>query len=151
MTLDQAIERYGPITNGIWPNETLFCSILKIPPDISQYWLNTAAGSQTTHIYCNKDLQEPLLIALQNVRDRGLLTALHTFDGCLNIREVRGEPEKISSHAYGISIDINAASNKLGETGDIPPQLVECFTSTGFNWGGRFHRKDPMHFSLGDW
>lgn len=149
MNVEQAIEKYGPIEGNVWAREGDFCSLLKIPPDIGDHWINSSTGNPTRNIYCNKDIQDALLRALQNVRDRGLLQELHTFDGCYMVRSVRGEPGKVSSHAYALSIDINAATNQLGTEGDLPPQLVECFTSEGFFWGGNFSRKDPMHFSFG--
>lgn len=152
MNLEEAQTKYGAIQNGVWAREGEFCSLLKIPPDISENWINTATSGPTTKIYCNKDIQAALLSALQNVRDRGLLHELKTFDGGFNIRDVRSQPGKPSTHSYGLAIDINAATNQLGSQGDIPPQLVECFTNEGWIWGGNFPRRDFMHFQyLAEW
>ncbi len=152
MKFEEAVEKYGPIVNGVWPRETEFCSVLKIPPDISTNWTHAPSGAPTEHVYCNKDIQDVLLKALQNVRDRGLLSELKTFNGCFMIRDIRGEPGKVSTHAYALSIDINAATNALGTEGDMPSQLVECFTSVGWLWGGGFNRRDFMHFQyLAEW
>lgn len=150
MTLEDAESRYGSIIDGVWSNEAEWCSSFQVPKDIAIEWFNTATHGSTHTIYCNKDLQRPLLIALQNVRDRGLLSQLRTFDGAFNIRRVRGEPDKWSAHSYGIAIDINAQTNPLGEQGDISVELVKAFEDSGMIWGGRFHnRRDPQHFSLG--
>ncbi|MDR3608536.1 MAG: M15 family metallopeptidase [Oligoflexia bacterium] len=149
MTLEQAIQKYGPIVDGVWANEAKFCSLLEIPSDIGGEWINSATGLGVTHIYVNNDMQAPLLQALNNVKDRGLLGELHSFDGCLMIRAVRGQPGNLSCHAYGLAIDLDASDNQMGTAGTLSPEFVKCFTDEGFTWGGTFHtRTDPMHFSL---
>lgn len=148
ISLDGAIFKYGAIVDGKWADEGKFCTALQIPDDISENWINSATGHPTTHIYCNKDMAPFLLQALQNVRDRGLLHELKTFDGCLMIRSVRGEPGKPSCHSYALAIDINSDENKLNQKPKMSYALVKCFTDVGFSWGGDFHRKDGMHFSL---
>lgn len=103
-------------------------------------------------IACNNDIHEPLLRALTAIKDGHMEKMLHTFDGCFNIRMVRGTDNAPSAHAYGLAIDLNAADNGLGNTKggiyDYPVTFVKAFTDQGFDWGGNFHsRKDPMHFS----
>lgn len=151
MTLDEAVARYGPIVNGVWANETQWCTMFQVPPDISQMWINTVTKQPTTHLYCNKDLAKPLAEVLRNIRDRGLISELRSFDGCLEIRDVRAEPGKPSAHSYGLAIDINAATNQLGTIGDMSFGLGECFVDEGLYWGRNFKRRDPMHFSVIDW
>jgi hypothetical protein len=51
-------------------------------------------------------------------------------------------------HSWGIAVDHNANTNLLGAEGDMSQQIVEIFESEGFYWGGRFKRKDPMHFEF---
>jgi hypothetical protein len=149
MTLEEAVAKYGTIIDGHWANAANFSSILNIPPEIAENWINSVSSAPTLKIYCNKDIQEALLKALQNIRDRGLLAELKTFDGCSCVRDIRGEPGKPSAHSYGLAVDINAATNQLGTRGDMVPQIIECFTQCGFVWGGNFTRSDPMHFSWG--
>lgn len=60
-------------------------------------------------------------------------------------RVVRGGDSK-SSHAFGIAIDVNALSNVLGTTGDMPAEVVRQWQVEGGAWGGRWSRPDPMHF-----
>lgn len=149
MNLQDAIDKYGPIINGVWENETKWCSVLQVSPYIGQHWINTASGGPVTKIYCNKDFQEPLQNAFVMIKSNGLLGELKTFDGCFGIRDVRGEPGITSAHSYGIAIDINAAANPLGGPSTLSPELVKCFKLNRFVWGGDFGRCDPMHFSLG--
>ena len=60
-------------------------------------------------------------------------------------RSVRGEEYK-SNHSFGIAIDINALTNVLGTTGDMPEEVVAQWEIEGGAWGGSFSRTDPMHF-----
>jgi hypothetical protein len=152
VTLDEAKAKYGDVVNGAWPDEAKWCSSLVIANDLAQNWINSATGAPTHKIYCNTDLQTALVSALQNVKDRGLLPLLKSFDGCLNVRPIRGQPENLSVHAFALAIDINAATNPLGVVGDMPAHLVQCFKDEGFIWGGDFQRKDGMHFQyLASW
>ncbi len=93
-------------------------------------------------------MAQALDAALALVEARGYIGELRTFDGCLNIRAVRGKPDELSTHAYGLAIDINAATNHLGQPPTISPGLVQCFTESGFSWGGTFPRVDGQHFSF---
>lgn len=142
----QAEKRYGPIVNGKWVNEIKFMIALPIPPSISPYLRNNATGSDTKRIYCNTDMAGPLIHAFNNLAQKGLLKELYTFDGCFCIRNVRGA-DFLSAHAYGLAIDLNAATNQLGKEPTLSVNFVDCFTSVGFTWGGNFKRKDGMHFS----
>lgn len=113
-----------------------------IPNDI-----NRAIPELPNKLYCNKDLVAPLERALRNVIERGLACHIMTWDGCFNIRKIRGI-NAWSLHSWGIAIDINAAWNGLGQTPQMPMKLVKCFTDAGFEWGGTWTRKDGMHFQL---
>ncbi len=60
-------------------------------------------------------------------------------------REVRGEAFK-STHAFGIAVDVNALTNVLGTSGDMPLDVVLQWEVEGGDWGGDWSRSDPMHF-----
>lgn len=98
-------------------------------------------------IYLNKDLQKPLAEAIVNLIVRNKITELKTWDGCFCIRPQRGG-SKLSMHSWGLAIDVNASWNAMLTDGNLTPEFVKCFTDAGFNWGGNFSRKDPMHFEL---
>ena len=78
---------------------------------------------------------------------------LHIFSGTWNIRPMRGG-SALSTHAYGLAIDIAAPYNALGKkpgynkfsfTEDHP--LVKAFEAEGWVWGGRWEKRpDGMHF-----
>lgn len=149
MTPQEAISRYGIIVNGVWDNEGKWCSVLRIPDDIAARWVNSSTGKPTNKIYCNIDIQGPLLQALFNLSRKNLLGGLKTYDGCFYIRDIRGCTGRVSAHSYGIAIDINAEENELGTHGNLSKDFIVCFTDCGFKWGGAFDREDPMHFTMG--
>lgn len=61
-------------------------------------------------------------------------------------RDVVGEIDNKSNHAFGLAIDVNALTNVLGTTGDMPIEVVEQWETEGGDWGGDWERPDPMHF-----
>lgn len=149
MTQNEASLKYGPIVDGKWADEAKWMISLIIPANAASCWLNTANNNKPTNkIYCNKDLAQPLLVALAGLTAANLLTELKTFDGCFAIRSIRGLPDQQSAHSYGLAIDINAATNQLGAKPSLTPEFIKCFTDAGFTWGGNFHRIDGMHFSI---
>lgn len=147
VTAQDCIKKYGspldePLTSANeqteWERRNMM--VLDIPIGIS-------SGRIPRHIYCNRDMAGPLLQALTNARDSGLLEQIVTWDGCFNIRKKRGL-NSLSLHSFAIAIDINATWNQLGKEPTISPELVKCFTDAGFDWGGKWKRKDGMHFQL---
>lgn len=146
MTPEMAKLKYGDIVNGVWLDEAKWCTPFLIPDEIQ--WINPITGKRQSRIYCNLDLQGPLTQAFQNVIKAGVQDQLKTFDGCYNVRPIRGRTEW-SMHSWAAAIDINASENPLGGPCKLSPELVHCFESAGLTWGGRFHRIDPQHFSLG--
>jgi len=81
--------------------------------------------------------------------DQSALDARHIswFSGTYNYRPIRGS-SRLSCHAFGAAIDLDAEDNPLGAThSTLPPDVVTCFKTQGFFWGGDYlGRKDPMHF-----
>lgn len=145
-----AVARYGTIENGVWKNEASWCCIMPIPDDVAAGWINSATQKPTEKIYCNRDLRSPLLASFSLLRSQGLLGELKTFDGCFQIRQVRGQDlGALSMHSWAAAIDLNASENPLGADPVLSPEFVKCFTDQGLTWGGNFSRKDGMHFSLG--
>ena len=144
--------KYGaPEANTRW------LTIWRVPEDLQ-------VGVIPRRIYCNKDMVEPLCEAFCNIKERGLSGQLITWDGCYNVRPVRGYEREydalikadrqeeaaqlLSIHSWGAAIDINAFQNRLGQVPMMSPELVACFTDAGFDWGGHWQRPDGMHFQL---
>lgn len=115
-------------------------------------------------IYMNKDMKIVFHQALTNVFSYGIQNDIKSFDGCFNLRPVRGYEDEyrkalidnnveeaikyLSKHSWGMAIDINAYENQLGQEGKMSEHIVRSFKDAGFIWGGDFKRKDPMHFEL---
>jgi hypothetical protein len=111
---------------------------------------NMEIGAIPKRVYCNKDLVKPLTDALNHLIARGFVHELKTWDGCFQIRKIRGSASTLSLHSWGLAIDVNAAWNGLGKEPQLSSEFVKCFTDAGFVWGGQFKRKDGMHFELRD-
>lgn len=121
-------------------------------------------GCVPRKIYCHQALAGPLRAAILNMITRGYIDELKTWDGCFNIRPIRGYEDEfkqltfhdqieqsmryLSIHSWGLAIDVNAAWNKLGVVPTLSAGFVRCFTDAGFEWGGHWARKDGMHFQL---
>jgi hypothetical protein len=94
---------------------------------------------------CHAKLADVFTIVFRRIHEAGLWPELRTFDGCYNNRKIGGT-QKPSTHAWGIAVDLNAATNRQGKKGDMHPGIVEIFEQAGFTWGGRWTNTDPMHF-----
>ena len=89
----------------------------------------------------------PLRVAFVNLINRGLIDQLKTWDGCYNVRMMRGGTN-YSLHSWGVAVDMNAATNQMGTIGDMTPEFVQCWVDAGWDHGGTWQRSDPMHFQL---
>lgn len=73
--------------------------------------------------------------------------------GALCARHVRGAPGTVSSHAWGLAIDLTL-DRQLDRMGDEQAQfglavLAEYFNDAGWYWGAGYGREDAMHFEPG--
>ena len=98
-------------------------------------------------LYTNKLIKQPLIDAFACIIAKN--QTINTWDGCFEPRLQRGS-DRISLHAFGLAIDINALTNKQGTNGNMNQDIINCFEQQGFIWGGRFggNRIDPMHFEF---
>lgn len=79
----------------------------------------------------------------------GLRSKVRTYGGGYSFRAKRTS-SKLSTHCFGIAIDLDPTTNALGSEGDMDPGVVEIFRRFGFKWGGDWtgRGKDPMHFQF---
>ena len=151
-TRAEAVARYGHIdlASAYWPDKNKWIKMFEVPVGWFPNWRVLDTHYVVKHIACNIDTHKPLLAALQSVHDKNLGHVLKTFDGCFNIRKVRGSAA-MSTHSYGLGFDFNASLNPLGSlSGDFGkhPEFIKCFKDQGFDWGGDWSgRKDFMHLS----
>lgn len=129
---------FGEIRNGNWKAEKDHMCFVDMPTLLK---IHTGKA----RIYCNKAIRLPLRQALDNVVARGLAAEFKTFDGCFCIRNSRGS-SRLSTHSWGMAVDVNAETNRMYTDGDMSHELAACFEDEGFVWGGRWKHKDAMHF-----
>jgi hypothetical protein len=101
-------------------------------------------------IYCHRDIIGPLDSAFAALSKKSLQSEIKTFDGCFNIRPIRGRTDKWSIHSFGLALDFNAAENGLGQPSKWSHGFVQAWKDAGFVWGGDFRRLDPMHFQYAE-
>lgn len=89
----------------------------------------------------------------------GLLPLIKTYDGTHVTRMKRGQEKaldtsKLSTHAFGAAIDLNARWNGFNArpaARALPGSLVDLVPialEVGFVWGGSWTIQDGMHFEL---
>jgi hypothetical protein len=100
---------------------------------------------------------EPALLSLRQVFRNVKIFEPELYDrintaGSLCVRHIRGSPGSVSTHAYGLSVDLNI-DGKLDTLGDGKTQLglmllADFFNKEGWYWGAGFGREDSMHFQV---
>lgn len=105
----------------------------------------TIAGGKAVTVACHAAVAARMARVFQRLKAENALGLVKTYDGCFNIRKVRGG-NRPSLHAWGLAIDLNAGQFPLGSVQHQNPILVRAWTAEGFFSGAKFHRPDPMHF-----
>ena len=102
-------------------------------------------------VRCHRGIVRALSSALAELERRGLAELLDPteYAGCWNPRFI-GNGRGVSRHAWGVGIDVNAASNPYGAPGNQDPRLVEVMERWGFTWGGTWLIPDAMHFEFAE-
>lgn len=72
--------------------------------------------------------------------------------GSLCVRRIRGTVDRLSTHSFGLSVDLNI-NGHLDTLGDGQTQLgltilSDFFREEGWIWGAAFGREDSMHFEV---
>lgn len=90
---------------------------------------------------------------LENVRrvDPDLYARINTA-GALCVRRIRGTTNSLSTHSYGLAVDLNIDGH-LDNFADGKTQLgltilADFFHTEGWVWGAGFNREDSMHFEI---
>lgn len=163
--LEELLPTKEPIASAGWPKvpvgraeiERIFGSPgsavasagrCRLPAPLRLGWVN-----QSVSLFaCHKLIEDVFSSFFHEVHRRGLydcigeLTAcIETFDGAYNDRTVTAS-QKVSTHAWGIAFDINAAHNRLGQRPTLDGQIVAIGKDHGLVWGGEWSRPDGMHF-----
>ena len=72
--------------------------------------------------------------------------------GSLCVRRIRGTIDRLSTHSYGLAVDLNIDGH-LDNFTDGKTQLgltilADFFHAEGWGWGAGFSREDSMHFEI---
>jgi len=96
---------------------------------------------------------ESLKVVFANIQkaDPDLYERINTA-GSLCVRRIRGTQNALSTHSYGLAVDLNI-DGRLDTLGDGKTQLgltilADFFKDEGWVWGAGFGREDSMHFEI---
>lgn len=107
-----------------------------------------AVGGKMVAIACHRFIAPLFHNVWAELLAAGHLDLISSFDGCFNIRSIRGGSHP-SLHSWGLAIDLNAELFPLGSHSRQAPELVQAFARQGFINGADFRfRKDAMHFQF---
>jgi hypothetical protein len=151
----QLIAKYGNPVSDTATFEANWMIMWNMPDDI-----HVLIPHLPKVIYLNKDIVVKTEAVLRALIAAGVHTEIKTYDGCFVIRDQRGSTS-ISSHAFGISFDLNAAWNpfkiRTTETDaqwavvrsqivKWSPQFLQVWRDAGWFCGADWnHRIDGMH------
>ena len=127
-----------------WQSEFLDRITLPFPMTLS--WDRSRTVNAIT---CHKLLGSVFTGVFDGIQSSGLQSKITSFGGCFSFRPQR-TGTKLSTHAWGIAIDLNPETNEQGTAGNMDPRLIATFREAGFKWGGDWQGRssDPMHFQF---
>ncbi len=106
------------------------------------------SNGSTIHVRSHIAIADRISRVFAALKASGHLSQIKTYDGCFNIRKVRGGAA-LSLHSWGLAVDVNAAEFPLGSHAHQPPELVAAFARENMLCGEAFrHRCDAMHFEF---
>ena len=151
--LDAIISTFGDIfayiredqtLNPAWQTQSL--GPVQLPFPLILAWDKSRTVQKIT---CHKLLAQSFCDVFTAVQSAGLQSRITSFGGCFSFRPQR-TGARLSTHAWGIAIDLNTESNRQGPGGNMDPAIVRIFQQAGFCWGGEWKGKicDPMHFQF---
>ena len=151
--LAEIIATFGDIHKYVRPDGQLdprwqadFLARIRLPFPLRLAWDESQTIDQMT---CHRRMTYTYAAVFDRIQQRGLQKRVPTFGGCFAFRPQR-TGSKLSTHSWGIAIDLNPGTNLQGSAGDMDAALIEIFCSAGFQWGGDWKGKgrDPMHFQF---
>jgi hypothetical protein len=143
--LDNILGCYGnPNNPEFWNNRMKF---FVFPFHMITSW---RPYSMVGGAWAHKLVGEYIVDALEEIMAfKGLLylrdNSLDRYGGIHSHRVKRGT-DKLSTHAWGIAIDINPHLGQLGKVPSMPQFIINAFVKRGFSWGGAWPIPDGMHF-----
>jgi hypothetical protein len=151
--LDEICATFGDIFGYIAKDHTLeiawqadFLARITLPFPLTISWDHSQNVSMMT---CHNLLASVFTGVFDRLQSGGLQSKITSFGGCFSFRPQR-TGTKLSTHAWGIAIDLNPETNPQGTAGNMDPAVIATFRESGFEWGGDWQGKtrDPMHFQF---
>lgn len=151
--LQQIVATFGDIYDYIRPGGDLdprwqadYLAAMELPFPMTLSWDPSKSVNRMT---CHKRMLEGFSAVFGLVQSNGLESRISSFGGCFSFRQQR-TGVRLSTHSWGIAIDLNPASNPQGSPGNMDAGLIEIFRGAGFEWGGDWQGmvQDPMHFQF---
>ncbi|MDG1282037.1 MAG: M15 family metallopeptidase [Pseudorhodobacter sp.] len=103
------------------------------------------------------NMLRPAVDSMRRVFERVQQTDVDLYNristaGALCVRRIRGSQNAVSTHAFGLAVDLNI-DGVLDTLGDGKTQLgltilSDFFQEEGWFWGASFGREDSMHFEV---
>ena len=149
--LEEICTTFGDIFEHIANDHTLeagwqsgFLARITLPFPLTLSWDHSQTVNAMT---CHKLLANVFAGVFDRLQVSGSQNKITSFGGCFSFRPQRTRT-KLSTHAWGIAIDLNPETNQQGTAGDMDPAVITIFREAGFAWGGDWQGKthDPMHF-----
>lgn len=141
------IFRYLAADHTLEPRwQTEFLTRIDLPFAMCLSWDQSRTVTQMT---CHKLMAAPFSETFAKIESAGLESKITSFGGCFSFRPQR-TGTKLSTHAWGIAIDLNPESNAQGTAGTMDSSVIAIFKQAGFSWGGDWQGRvrDPMHFQF---
>lgn len=151
--LEQILSTFGDIYEYICADRSLddrwqaeFLVRLPLPFPMQLSWDKSRSVALMT---CHRLAAPVFAEVFAEIQKGGLQVKIESFGGCFSFRPQR-RGGKLSTHAWGIAIDLNPEENVQGSAGNIDAGLVAIFRAAGFEWGGGWAGSacDPMHFQF---
>jgi hypothetical protein len=151
--LEEICGTFGDIFGYIAKDHTLdaawesgFLTQIALPFPLTISWDHSQS---VTVISCHRLLASSFTNVFDRIQSARLQNKITSFGGCFSFRPQR-TGTKLSTHAWGIAIDLNPETNQQGSAGNMDPAVITIFREAGFEWGGDWMGKtrDPMHFQF---
>jgi hypothetical protein len=119
---------------------------ISLPFPLALSWNHAQMVKEMT---CHKKSGEIFSDVFAKIQANGFETKIQAFGGCFSFRPQR-TGTRLSTHAWGIAIDLNPETNAQGTAGNMDSNILGIFKDAGFAWGGDWEGKvrDPMHFQF---
>lgn len=97
-------------------------------------------------VSCHKLVEAVFQSVFDQIYARKYWELLEDYGGIYNFRPIKGSA-KLSTHSWGIAVDLNTVANPLGAKPVMDPHIIAVFADHGFHWGGNWRRRrDGAHF-----